>query len=117
MLFDATFWTADACCAPPTRFHAQRNGCPCPSAPVKVILVSQQTIEKVPPPLRDWRMLKSLGSTSLTTGGPSGVMGDLAPSGENKTGHMPAFSARDQSAQSITGTDPYAKDAVVSAVS
>src|SRR6266478_784713 len=106
MLFDATFWTAEACCAPPTRSHTQRNGCSCPTTPVKVILVSQQTIEKVPPPLRDCRMLKSLGFNSLTTGGPSGVMGDLAPSGENKTGHMPAFSVRDQSAPSITGKVP-----------
>lgn len=102
---DETFCTADAWRIPPTIFKAQRNGCPWSFVPVQVIFVSRQIIEKVPPPASGCRMLKSVGFLSWTTGEPSGIMGELVPSGDSKTGHIPtgAVPEPDQSAQSTTG--------------
>ena len=50
MALEVTVCTADFWLAPPTMSQAQRKGCPCPSTPLKVTLVSLQTMEKVPPP-------------------------------------------------------------------
>src|SRR5664279_3839583 len=107
MLLDVTVFTTEFCCAPPTISQAQCKVFPCSSTPVKVTLVSQQTIEKVPPPRSGCRMLKSVEFSSLTTGGPSGAMGEFFSSDESNTGQMPAFSVPDQRAPSITGRVPY----------
>ena len=49
-------------------------------------------------------MLKSLELASFTIGQPFGVMGRIAPSGEIKTGQMPARGLEvRQNAQSIIG--------------
>src|ERR1019366_3843901 len=106
MPLGVTVCTADFCLAPPTISQAQRKGCPCPSTPLHVTLVSVQTMEKVPPPPRACLMLKSVAFSSLTTGGPSGARGDFSPSDESKTGQMPAFSVPDHSEPSITGRVP-----------
>src|ERR1035441_2252374 len=92
--------------------QAQGKGFSCLSTPVKVTLVSPQTIEKVPPPRRGCRMLKSVGGSSLTTSGQTRTRDKLLPFVESKTGHIPAFSIPDQSAPSITGRVPQAKDEI-----
>src|SRR5690242_10378387 len=105
MVFKVTSLMTDFSPASPTRFQAQRSGWPFPSVPVKVILSSPHTMEKIPPPLRDCSMLKSVEFSSLTTGEPSGVMGDAVPLDDSNTGHIPTGFVPDfdQDAQSMTG--------------
>ncbi len=40
-------------------------------------------------------MLKSVGLDSVTTGGPDGIIGDVVPLVDSKTGHMPTNSCPD----------------------
>ena len=58
---------------------------------------------KTPPPHNGWRILKSVWFSLLTVGGPSAANDEVLPSGETRTGQMPALSAPDHSASSVTG--------------
>src|SRR3569833_3312856 len=102
MAVEVTFCTAADCWDPPTRSHAQFNGCPRALVPMQVILVSAKVMANTVPLPSGCTMLRFFEFNSFTTGG---VGTGMMVSPGNETSHIPAAKPPlpDHRPPSITG--------------